>query len=208
MGKPEIELLGQIIHHLRWTGMGDNLLRNILVSSSPGEWGIFNHTLIKAAHLPHESVGGSDPPLFLPLPLPLSHPPCPGLVEVGGIASEDARAPDIASVGGTCCHARDGACLASRLRIVRADQTPGCGAAASPSRAHASSSSFLRLPLRARGAILRGLPFLLFLLSAGRSRVFPPLLTPAPLRLTLNCLDASPRTGRERFSEPSELAGA
>ena len=27
-------------------------------------WGIFDHTLIKAAHLPHEFVGGDAPPLF------------------------------------------------------------------------------------------------------------------------------------------------
>jgi len=123
--------------------MGDTLLRNIniLASSSLGEWGILYRTLIKAAYLPHESVGGGDPPLILPLPLPLSRLPCPGLVEVAGIASADTRARDIASVGGAFCDARDGACLGPC--VVALPPTPA-------------------LPLLARGVIPRGLPFLLF----------------------------------------------
>jgi len=142
MGKLEIELLGQAIHRLRRTGMGDTLLRNILASSWPGEWGIFNRTLIKAAHLPHGSVGGGDPPLFLPLP----RLPCPELVEVGGIALANARAPDIASVGGACCNEYDVACLGPCLRFIGADQTPGCGVAAGPPRARASSPFLLPPP--------------------------------------------------------------
>ena len=77
--------------------MGDILL----ASSSPEEWGIFNHTFIKATHLPHESVGGGAPP-FLPLPRLL----CPRLGEVGEFASADDRGLDIASVGGACCDPR------------------------------------------------------------------------------------------------------
>ena len=70
------------------------------MTSSTGEWGIFNRTLIKVAHLPHESVGGGAPHLFPSLPLPLPRLPCPRLVEVDGFVSADARTPDIASVGG------------------------------------------------------------------------------------------------------------
>ncbi len=71
--------------------MGDVLLRNFLASSSPGERGNFNRTLTKAAHLPHESVGGGAPPLLPPLPLPLPRLPCPRLVGVGRLASADAK---------------------------------------------------------------------------------------------------------------------
>ena len=49
------------------------------------------------AHLPHESVSGSAATLSLRLPRLV----CPRLVEVDGLASVDAMAPDIASAGGT-----------------------------------------------------------------------------------------------------------
>jgi len=52
----------------------------------------------------------------------------------GGRASVDARTPDRASVGGACCDARGGTCLASCWMIVGADKTLGCGAAAGPPR--------------------------------------------------------------------------
>jgi hypothetical protein len=48
-----------------------------------------NRTLIKAAHLPQESVGWRGDPLCPLLP----RLPCPRLVEVGGFASADARVP-------------------------------------------------------------------------------------------------------------------
>jgi len=104
--------------------MGDILLRDLLALSSPGEWGIINHTLIRT-YL-YESAGGGAPTLFPPLPLPLSRLPRPQLVEVGGLGSTDARASDIAPVSGACCDGRGGACLASRWRTVGADETPGC----------------------------------------------------------------------------------
>ena len=115
-------------------------------SSSPGERGIFNRTLTRATHLPHESLGGGAPPLFPPLPLPLPRLPCPRLEEVGGLASTDARAPDTASVEGAFWDARGGACLVSRWRIVGVDKTPGCEAAAGPPRARAPSSLLLPRP--------------------------------------------------------------
>ena len=107
---------------------------------------MFNRTLIKAAHLPHRSVGGGAPPLFLPRPFPLPRLPYLRLADVGRLASADARAPDIVPVGGACCDARGGACLASRLGFVGVDKIPGGGAEAGLPRAHASSS-FLLLPL-------------------------------------------------------------
>src|SRR5712691_136216 len=95
--------------------------------------------------MPQESVGGGAPHLFPPLPLPLPRLPRPRLVETGGIASADARAPDLASVSGTCCDVRRRACLAPRWGTVRANKTTGCGAAAGSPRARASSSFFLPL---------------------------------------------------------------
>ena len=207
--KPEIGWLGQTIHRPRQAGM-----RNILlVSASPGEWGIPNRTLIKATQLSHESVGGGAPPLFPPLPLPLPRLPCPR-PEVGGLASVDAKAPDTASVGGACCDARGGACFASRWRTVGVDKTSGCTAAAGPPRARAPSSLLLPPPsLFGPGApSFADSPSFSFSFSfsfsAARSRLLPPFVTPAPLRAASNCLDASPSTGRDRLPEPSELAGA
>jgi len=63
--------------------MSDILLRNLLVPSSLAEWPIFNRTLIKAPHLPHESAGNGAPPLFSPMLLPVPCLLCPRLVEVG-----------------------------------------------------------------------------------------------------------------------------
>ena len=117
-----------------------------------------------------------------------------------GLASADVRAPDVASVRGVCCDEHGGACLASGWRIVEADKTPGCDAAAGPPRTRASSSfshPTPGLPLRARGTTLRSLPFLLSL---------PPVAAFRDASTTQCRL--SPSTGRNRLPEPSELAGA
>ena len=97
--------------------MGGILLRDLLASSLRGEWGLFNCTLIKVVHLPHESVGAGTPPL--------PRLPCLRLVEVDRLVLADVRASDIASVGGACYDVRGRACLALRWRVVGADKTPG-----------------------------------------------------------------------------------
>ena len=75
--------------------MGDILLRNLLVPSSLAEWRIFNRTLIKTPHLPHESVGDGVPPLFPPLLLPMPCLLCPRHVEVGKLEiSVDKHQPE------------------------------------------------------------------------------------------------------------------
>jgi len=102
------------MNRLGRTDMGDIILRILLASSSPGEWGKFNRTLSKPAHLPHESVRGSAPPLFPPLSLPLPRLPCPRVEEMDGLALADTRAPDIVSVGGTRCDSHGRTCLAPR----------------------------------------------------------------------------------------------
>ena len=87
-------------------------------------------------------------------------------MEVGGLAWADARAPDIAWVGGACCDADGWDCLASRWRTVATDKTSGYRAAAArpvPWRHH-PSPPIPALPLRARGSIVCGLPSLLPLL--------------------------------------------
>ena len=65
------------------------------------------------------------------------------------------------------------------------------------------------LLLRARGAILRGflflLPLLLLLLFGGAP---PPVTAFRDARTTEGRLEASPSTGRDRLTGPSELAGA
>ena len=92
-------------------------------------------------------------------------------------ASADARTPYITSVGGAFCDARGGARLASRWVIVGANKTPSCGAAASPPYALAwFRPPPFHLPLRARGTILRGHPFLLFLLLLLFGWAWPPVV--------------------------------
>ena len=115
----------------------------ILASFSPEEWGIFNHTLIKAAHLPQEPVGGG---LCSSVSVSASST-MSATRGGGGFTLADVGVPDIASVGGACCNARSGACLASCWEIVGVDKTPDSAAAAglSHSRRHTPSSS-LRLP--------------------------------------------------------------
>ena len=112
-GEARDRMTGKNIHRPSWTGVGDILLRDLLASSLPGEMGCF-----EAAHLPHETVGGGAPPLFRPQSLSPPRLPCLQLLEVGGLASAGARAPNMASVGGTSCNAGGGTCLASRRRTV------------------------------------------------------------------------------------------
>jgi len=68
--------------------------------------------------------------------------------------------------------------------------------------------SYRRHPsLRTRGTIIRGLPFLHFLLFGC---ALPPVAAFRDVSTTeaaSNCLDASPSTGRDRLPERSELAG-
>ena len=92
--------------------------------------------------------------------------PRPRLVEVCGLTPTGAVEPDVASAGGPCCDGRGCGYLYSRWRIVGADKTPGCGAAAGSPCARPSSSFLLPLPtlLRARYTTLRGLSLLLLLL--------------------------------------------
>ena len=79
--------------------MGDILSRNLFASSSSGEWGVFKCTLIKPPHLPHESVGGGAPPLFLFLPLPLLCLPRSSPADVGGFMLADTIPLGMGSVG-------------------------------------------------------------------------------------------------------------
>ena len=180
--------------------MGNILSRNLLVSA--WKWDNFNHTLIKAAHLPQKFEGGGDPPLFPPLALPLPRRPCPRLVEMDGSASVDARVTDIASVGGARCDARGGAYSASRWRIVGADKALCCGAAAGPPRSHRRPpSSYSPSLFWLEGPSFADPLSFCFSFSAARSRLLPPFVTPAPLRASSNCLEASPSTGRGRLPQ-------
>ena len=114
----------------------------------------------------------------------------------------DARAPNLASVGGTSCGAHGGTSLASRWRIVRADKTPSRGAAANLSRARAWTSFLLfslslfqlEVPPPFAGSFSLSFPF-----SAPRSRLLPLFVTPGPLRAVPNCFNL-PR--RESKHEP------
>ena len=136
----------------------------ILASPSPGERDIFNRTLIKAVHLPHESVGGDAPPFFPPLVYHIRDS-----WRWEGLPRQMSRVR-----------------LTSRWRIVGIDELRSHAAAAGLSRSRHRRRRRHRyrhpptftLPLRARVAILRKLPSISPSLSPFRLRA------PAPCRLS------------------------
>ena len=113
-------------------------------------------------------------------------------MEAHGLASADARALDIASVGGACCGAHDWGGLASCWRTVGKS---GYGAAAGPPRARASSSLFLTpssLVELEGPSFADSFPYPSSF-SAARTSQLPHFVTPAPLGTASDYLDATPK---------------